>query len=33
MIRDALQKLEDEEKLTMEHFRVYEKFMLVEEEK
>jgi len=33
IIRDALQKLEDEEKLTMEHFRVYEKFMLVEEEK
>ena len=32
LIRDALQKLDDEEKLTMEHFRVYEKFMLVEEE-
>ena len=31
LIKDALQKLEDEEKLTMEHFRVYEKFMLVEE--
>lgn len=31
LIRDALQKLEDEERLTMEHFRVYEKFMLVEE--
>jgi len=30
-IRDALQKLEDSERLTMEHFRVYEKFMLVEE--
>ena len=31
LIKDALQKLEDEEKLTMEHFRVYEKFMIVEE--
>ena len=30
-IKDALQKLDDEEKLTMEHFRVYEKFMLVKE--
>ena len=30
-IREALQKLEDTEQLTMEHFRVYEKFMLVEE--
>ena len=32
IIRAALQKLEDEEKLTMEHFRVYEKFMIVKEE-
>ena len=32
IIRDALQKLNDEEKLTMEHFRIYEKFMLTEEE-
>ena len=31
IIRVALQKLDDEEKLTMEHFRVWEKFMLVEE--
>ena len=31
MIKDALQKLDDEEKLTMEHFRVYKKFMLVKE--
>ena len=31
IIKDALQKLDDEEKLTMEHFRVWEKFMLVEE--
>lgn len=31
IIRDALQKLDDEEKLTMEHFRVYEKFMIVKE--
>jgi len=31
LIKDALQKLDDEERLTMEHFRVYEKFMLVEE--
>ena len=30
-IREALQKLEDTEQLTMEHFRVYEKFMIVEE--
>jgi len=28
IIRDALQKLNDEEKLTMEHYRVWEKFML-----
>ena len=33
LIKDALQKLEDEEKLTMEHYRVWEKFMVVEEEK
>ena len=32
IIRDALQKLEDGEKLTMEHFRVYEKFMIVKKE-
>ena len=32
IIKSALQKLEDEEKLTMEHYRVYEKFMLVKEE-
>ena len=32
IIKNALQKLDDEEKLTMEHFRVYEKFMIVEEE-
>jgi len=32
IIRDALQKLNDEEKLTMEHYRVWEKFMEVEEE-
>ena len=32
IIRDALQKLDDEEKLTMEHFRVYQIFMIVEEE-
>jgi len=31
LIRDALQKLNDEEKLTMEHFRVYQKFMLTKE--
>ena len=31
IIKDALQKLDDEEKLTMEHFRVWEKFMVVEE--
>ena len=31
IIKAALQKLEDEEKLTMEHFRVYEKFMVVKE--
>ena len=31
IIKDALQKLDDAEKLTMEHFRVYEKFMLVKE--
>jgi len=31
LIRSALQKLEDEEKLTMEHFRVYEKFMIAKE--
>ena len=33
IIRDALQKLDDEEKLTMEHYRVWEKFMIVKEEK
>lgn len=32
IIRDALQKLDDEEKLTMEHYRVWEKFMIVKEE-
>lgn len=32
LIRDALQKLDDENNLTMEHFRVYEKFMLIEDE-
>jgi len=32
IIKSALQKLENEEKLTMEHFRVYEKFMIVKEE-
>lgn len=32
IIRAALQKLDEEEKLTMEHFRVYEKFMIVKEE-
>jgi len=32
IIKDALTKLDEENKLTMEHFRVYEKFMLVEEE-
>jgi len=31
MIRAALKKLDEEEKLTMEHFRVYQKFMIVEE--
>ncbi len=31
MIKYALQQLEDAEKLTMEHYRVYEKFMIVEE--
>ena len=31
IIKDALQKLDDEEKLTMEHVRVYEQFMLVKE--
>ena len=33
LIKNALQKLNDEEKLTMEHYRVYQKFMLVEEKK
>lgn len=33
IIKDSLQRLDDEKKLTMEHFRVYEKFMLTEEEK
>ncbi len=32
IIRDALQKLDDEERLTMEHFRVYEIFMITKEE-
>jgi len=32
IIKDALQKLEDEEKLTMEHYRVYQIFMIVKEE-
>ena len=32
IIKAALQKLEDEEKLTMEHFRIYEKFMLPKKE-
>lgn len=32
MIVDALKKLDEEKKLTMEHFRVYEKFMLVKKE-
>ena len=32
IIRAALQKLDEEEKLTMEHFRVYEKFMVVKKE-
>ena len=32
LIRSALQKLEDEEKLTMEHYRVFEKFMLTKKE-
>ena len=31
IIRAALQKLDDEEKLTMEHYRVWIKFMEVEE--
>jgi len=31
IIKDALQKLEDEEKLTMEHYRVYQIFMIVRE--
>jgi len=31
IIKSALQKLEDEEKLTMEHYRVYQIFMIVEE--
>ena len=33
MIRASLQMLDDAEQLTMEHFRVYEKFMIVEEKK
>ena len=33
IIKNALQKLDDEEKLTMEHYRVYEKFMILKEEK
>jgi len=31
IIKDALQKLNDTEELTMEHFRVWEKFMVVKE--
>ena len=32
MIVDALKKLDEEKKLTMEHFRVYEKFILTKKE-
>lgn len=32
LIKDALQRLDDAEELTMEHFRVYEKFMMIKEE-
>lgn len=32
LIKGALQKLDDEEKLTMEHYRVWKKFMIVKEE-
>jgi len=33
MVRSALKILDEQERLTMEHYRVYEKFMLVKEEK
>ena len=32
LIKDALTKLDADNKLTMEHFRVYEKFMLTKDE-
>ena len=33
LIKGALQKLEDEEKLTMEYYMIYQKFMLPKEDK
>ena len=32
MITDALKKLDEDGKLTMEHYRVYERFMIVKKE-
>lgn len=32
IIQDALKKLDEEGKLTMEHFRVYERFILIKKE-